>query len=59
MLGGVASYYGESRIYRSATSVLIIPQRIPDRFVQPTVTAALNDVTSTSVLRAQEMTTAR
>jgi len=43
VLGGVANYYGEPRIYRSSTSVLIIPQRVPERFVQPTVTADLSE----------------
>jgi len=43
VLGGVANYYGEPRIYRSATNVLIIPQRVPERFVEPTVTADLNE----------------
>ena len=43
VLGGLINYYAEPRIYRVSTSVLIIPQRVPERFVQPTVTAGLNE----------------
>ena len=41
VLGGVALYLIEPRVYRSSTSILIIPQRVPERFVEPTVTGPL------------------
>lgn len=43
VLGGAAMYNAEPPIYRASTSILIIPQRVPERFVQPTVTADLNE----------------
>ena len=39
--GGQALNIFEPRIYRVSTSILIIPQRVPTRFVEPTVTADL------------------
>jgi len=41
VLGGAALYRLEPRVYRAIASVLIIPQRVPERFVEPTVTASL------------------
>lgn len=43
VLGGTALYRAEPRIYQAYTNVLIIPQRVPERFVKPTVTAGLGE----------------
>ena len=43
VLGGIVVYSREPRIYRATTTILIIPQRVPERFVQPTVTADLRE----------------
>ena len=41
VLGGTVFYIREPRFYRATTTILIIPQRVPERFVQPTITADL------------------
>ena len=43
VLGGAALYYAEPPVYRAQTTILIIPQRVPERFVAPTVTADLRE----------------
>ncbi|HEV8396563.1 MAG TPA: hypothetical protein VGQ37_19915 [Vicinamibacterales bacterium] len=43
VLAGTALYRAEPRIYQSQTSILIIPQRVPEWIVRPTVTADLNE----------------
>jgi len=43
VLGGAVVHYYEPRIYRASTNILIIPQRVPARFVEPTVTENLSD----------------
>jgi uncharacterized protein involved in exopolysaccharide biosynthesis len=43
VIAGVALYLLEPRVYRASTSILIIPQRVPVRFVEPAVTATLNE----------------
>jgi uncharacterized protein involved in exopolysaccharide biosynthesis len=43
VLGGTAAYIIEPRVYRATTAILVIPQRVPERFVQLTVTADLRE----------------
>jgi uncharacterized protein involved in exopolysaccharide biosynthesis len=43
VIGGAVVQYYEPRIYRASTSILIIPQRVPARFVEHTVTASLSE----------------
>jgi uncharacterized protein involved in exopolysaccharide biosynthesis len=47
VLGGTALYIAEPRFYRATTTILIIPQRVPERFVMPTITADLGERLST------------
>jgi uncharacterized protein involved in exopolysaccharide biosynthesis len=47
VLGGTTLYIAEPRFYRATTTILIIPQRVPERFVQATVTAGLTERLST------------
>jgi uncharacterized protein involved in exopolysaccharide biosynthesis len=42
-LAGVTLYLFEPPVYRGSTNILIIPQRVPVSFVEPTVTAKLSD----------------
>ena len=43
MLAGTVVYSFEPRIYESSTSVLLIPQRVPEDMVRSTVTASLSE----------------
>jgi uncharacterized protein involved in exopolysaccharide biosynthesis len=42
-LVGAALYGAEPPVYRASTNILIIPPRVPEWMVKPTVTATLND----------------
>jgi len=41
VMAGFVAYIFAPRVYRAETTVLILPQRVPERFVQPTVTVTL------------------
>ncbi len=43
MLVGAVAYAFAPRVYRASMAILIIPQRVPEDFVRPTVTADLHE----------------
>ena len=43
MLAGAFAYSVTRRVYRASMTILIAPQRVPENFVRPTVTADLNE----------------